>query len=247
MKKTVIVDELFDRLVGVLSERNMWISAAESCTGGLFAASIVRVPNASRVLSASFVTYSEEAKTKLVEAPEETIARYGVVSEEVAEAMAKGAAKAGHSDVGVGITGFAGPSGGTKEAPVGTVCFGFFVYGDVYTCTQYYCKRERNAIRESAVRLAAESLIEIIMSYPKEYMVHDGQACILDDCPICGVRHFIPVITEKETFEKNGKTCDVIQKHLYCPSADEYYDNGKMLNKNLTAIKAAYEKISGEK
>ena len=142
----------------------MTVSAAESCTGGLFAAAVVDVPDASQVLGYSFVTYSEQAKQELVGVPAETIARYGVVSEPVAEAMARGAARAGHAQVGVGITGIAGPSGGTADCPVGTVCFGIFVKGECRAFTARFGDLGRGAVRARAVAFAADRLTELLES-----------------------------------------------------------------------------------
>ncbi len=150
----------FEKLVRLLADRHMTVSAAESCTGGLFAASIVDVPDASKVLGYSFVTYSEEAKHALVGVPMEMIERFGVVCEPVAEAMARGAAGAGHADVGVGITGFAGPSGGTEDCPVGTVCFGVCVKGECRTYTVRFGNIGRNEVRRKAVAFACEKLTE---------------------------------------------------------------------------------------
>lgn len=152
----------FQKLVDLLIERRMTVSAAESCTGGAFAAGVVSVPDASRVLGFSFVTYSEAAKHELVGVPMETIEEYGVVSEEVADAMARGAAQAGHADVGVGITGFAGPAGGTEKAPVGTVCFGFYVKGDCRVYRRRFADLPRNEVRSLAVDFAADTLTELL-------------------------------------------------------------------------------------
>ncbi len=152
----------FQKLVDLLIERHMTVSAAESCTGGAFAAGVVSVPDASRVLGFSFVTYSEAAKHELVGVPMETIEEYGVVSEEVADAMARGAAQAGHADVGVGITGFAGPAGGTDKAPVGTVCFGFCVKGDCRVYRRRFADLPRNEVRALAVDFAADTLTELL-------------------------------------------------------------------------------------
>ena len=154
----------FERLVTLLAARGMTVSAAESCTGGLFAASLVDVPDASKVLGYSFVTYSEAAKRELVGVPAETIARYGVVSEPVAEAMARGAAKAGRAEAGVGITGVAGPTGGTADCPVGTVCFGIYVKGECRAFTARFGDIGRNAVRAKAAAFAAERLTELLES-----------------------------------------------------------------------------------
>lgn len=134
--QSVLTDEqgaacfaIAERVVNALIKHGLHISFAESCTGGLAAARIVDVPNASYVLDASFVTYANQAKVKFVNVAEESIAEHGVVSECVALSMAKGAAAAANAEIGVGISGIAGPSGGSPEKPVGTVCFGFYFGG----------------------------------------------------------------------------------------------------------------------
>ena len=113
-------EQVVDRLI----EKNYKISFAESCTGGLCCGTIVNVTNASKVLDMSFVTYANEAKVELLGVKADTILSHGVVSEEVAYEMAQGVAEKAGSQVGVGITGVAGPGGGTAKKPVGMVCFG---------------------------------------------------------------------------------------------------------------------------
>ncbi len=108
-------------VVALLAEQGKTIAAAESCTGGLIAKRLTDVPGASAVLNMSFVTYSNEAKHRLLGVPEELLGRYGAVSEQVARAMAEGVRRAAESSVGVGVTGIAGPDGGTPEKPVGLV------------------------------------------------------------------------------------------------------------------------------
>ncbi len=152
----------FDRLVALLIEKNYRVTAAESCTGGLFCAGVVSVADASKVFDRGFVTYSEAAKTALVGVPPEMIAGYGVVSEQTAAAMAKGACIKAGADVGVGITGFAGPSGGDQFAPLGTVCFGFCVGGSVSTARMDWGAIGRNSVREAAVRFACEKLCALL-------------------------------------------------------------------------------------
>lgn len=154
----------FNLLVQLLIQRNFRISAAESCTGGRFASAVIDVPDASRVLSASFITYSEEAKIALVGVQPEIISYYGVVSEEVARAMAQGAAAAGSADVGVGITGVAGPAGGTADCPVGTVCFGISIHGETRTYTCRFGNIGRNQVRDKAVAFAADQLIGFLQA-----------------------------------------------------------------------------------
>lgn len=139
------------QVVKMLMERGWHIAFAESCTGGLCAARLVDVPDASRVLDVSFVTYAERAKTKYLAVPPVLIEQFGVVSEAVARAMARGCAMRAGCEVAVGVTGYAGPSGGTPEAPVGTVCLGFYVHGEVTTCTCRFGAIGRGKVRAAAV------------------------------------------------------------------------------------------------
>ena len=113
--------ELPDVVAGLLRERKLTLAVAESCTGGLLSARLTEVPGASSFLERSFVTYSNRSKIEEVGVDAGLIERVGAVSEEVAAAMAAGARRVARTDIGVGITGIAGPDGGTPEKPVGLV------------------------------------------------------------------------------------------------------------------------------
>lgn len=113
------------RLYRLLASESLTIGTAESLTGGLIGGEITAFPGSSRVYSGGIISYSEELKGRLLGVEAEAIARYGVVSVEVAEAMARGALGATGSDVSVAVTGVAGPGGGSDETPVGTVCIAY--------------------------------------------------------------------------------------------------------------------------
>ena len=104
-------------------EGGLMLTTAESCTGGLVAAALTAVPGSSTVFERGFVTYSNTAKEELLGVPEDLISEHGAVSEQVARAMAEGALAHSRADISVSVTGIAGPSGGTKEKPVGLVHF----------------------------------------------------------------------------------------------------------------------------
>ncbi len=108
-------------VVSRLTERKQTISVTESLTGGMLASQIVDVPGASSVLNESYVTYSNEAKSRLLGVLPETLAAHGAVSEQCAREMAEGCRKAARSDWALSTTGIAGPDGGTPTKPVGTV------------------------------------------------------------------------------------------------------------------------------
>lgn len=120
----VFGDELTARageLIARCRAGHLMLATVESCTGGLIAGLITSVPGSSDVLDCGFVTYSNAAKTRMVGAPEELIARHGAVSEEVARAMAEGALVHSAADIAIAVTGVAGPGGGTALKPVGLV------------------------------------------------------------------------------------------------------------------------------
>lgn len=150
--------DIFRELVNVLIEKKYTIACAESCTGGMFTSKIVDIPDASKVLNASVVTYSNEAKVKYANVSEETLEKFGAVSEEVAAEMAKGIAEAENAEVGIAFSGIAGPSGGTEDKPVGTVCIGYYICGKVQTET-LHLKGERLKVRQASVEEAAKKLL----------------------------------------------------------------------------------------
>ena len=153
---------LEEQVVFLLQKRGFHISFAESCTGGMCSARLVSVASASAVFDAGVVTYANEAKIKYPGVKPETIEGYGVVSEPVAGQMAEGVAKAQNAQVGVGVSGIAGPTGGTATKPVGMVCFGFYVDGELTTVTKQFGDLGRNAVREAATEFVFEMLAELL-------------------------------------------------------------------------------------
>ncbi len=150
-----------ERVVRLLKEKNLRITAAESCTGGMIAGALVNVAGASDVFGESYVTYSNEAKQRLVGVRTETLEQFGAVSEQTAWEMAAGAARAAGADVALSSTGIAGPGGGTPQKPVGLVYIGCCVQGSVQVRKlRFYGSRMENRIRtvEEALRFAAEML-----------------------------------------------------------------------------------------
>lgn len=151
-----------ENVVELLKQKGFHIAFAESCTAGLAAARLVNVASASMVLDVSFVTYANEAKMRYVGVRAETLDAHGAVSEQVAGEMAEGVARAAEAAVGVGISGIAGPGGGSAEKPVGTVCFGFFVDGRLYTETCRFGDLGRQAVREAAVAWVYDRLLALL-------------------------------------------------------------------------------------
>lgn len=129
------------------------VTTAESCTGGGLAAAITAIAGSSAWFDLSVVTYSNEAKQRLLGVPAGLLQQYGAVSEQVAAAMAEGAMRLAAADWALSVTGIAGPAGATPGKPVGTVCFGMAHSGSVQTTVCYF-SGDRNAVRQQAACFA---------------------------------------------------------------------------------------------
>lgn len=130
----------------LMREKGLTVSAAESCTGGLFVKLITDFSGSSAVLNESYVTYANEAKVRLLGVDEEAIKRFGVVSAEVARSMAEGVRKRSGADIGVGITGIAGPTGATPDKPVGLV-YAAVSFGGETTVNELRLSGKRGEVR----------------------------------------------------------------------------------------------------
>ncbi len=139
-----------EEVIKELARRGWKLTAAESCTGGLFIAGMIDVPGASAVIDRSYITYANEAKESILGVSHDTLERYGAVSEETAREMAFGAAKAAGADAAVGITGIAGPDGGTAEKPVGLVYTGVYIDGKVFVMRRVHTGTRREIREKSA-------------------------------------------------------------------------------------------------
>ena len=150
-------------VVKLLKDRGLTISFAESCTGGLVSARLVSVPGASEVYQAGFVTYANEAKQKFLGVREETLFEHGAVSPETAAQMSEGVRRAAGADVGVGITGIAGPDGGTPEKPVGLVYISVS-YREETRVTEQHFSGNRAKVRERSVNAALDLVRRMILA-----------------------------------------------------------------------------------
>lgn len=130
-EKTAYEKTLEETVVELLSEKQLHVTTAESCTGGLIAGTLVNAAGASAVLNEGYVTYSNEAKERLLGVSHKTLETYGAVSEQTAKEMAQGAAKAANAEAALSATGIAGPGGGTEDKPVGLVYIGCYLNGKI--------------------------------------------------------------------------------------------------------------------
>ncbi|MCI8805282.1 MAG: competence/damage-inducible protein A [Clostridiales bacterium] len=149
---------LEEAVIKELVKRNLTLASAESCTGGLIAGKIVDYPGASEVFLDGVVSYSNESKVKRLGVSQETLDKYGAVSEETAREMAEGVIKAMDADVGVSSTGVAGPGGGTDEKPVGLIYVAVSIKGKT-TVKKLNLKGGRNKIRNRVVTEALTLLL----------------------------------------------------------------------------------------
>ena len=153
---------LEDAVVELLEEKSLTLTTAESCTAGLLAGRIMNVAGASKVYNEGYITYSNEAKERLLGVKHETLESFGAVSARTASEMAEGAAKAANSSASVSVTGIAGPDGGTGEKPVGLVYVGCQVNGKIRT-EEFRFTGNRAKNREYAVVRALTVLWEQLM------------------------------------------------------------------------------------
>ena len=148
-------------LVNILKNKGLTISFAESCTCGLLASKIGNVPGASSVFNESYVTYANASKMKILGVKRDTLENYGAVSWQTALEMSEGVRKISDSDIGIGITGIAGPGGGTKQKPVG------LVYISIATDNKHIYEKclfdgNRQSVRNQATNKALKMIINIL-------------------------------------------------------------------------------------
>lgn len=147
-----------EEIIGImLKKQGLSLAVAESCTGGMLGETITSVPGSSDYFKGGIISYDGEIKEKLLGVPHETIIKYGQVSEEVARAMAEGVREKCSSDIGIGITGIAGPDGGSKDKPVGLV---YIALSDIrqIVVQKHHLRKDRHTIRLRSVRKALNML-----------------------------------------------------------------------------------------
>ena len=159
---THLAAEPLTRMLGAaLKARDLMLVLAESCTGGLASAAITEIPGSSAWFDRGFVTYSNAAKIEMLGVSAETLEKFGAVSEETAREMALGAIKHSKAQVAISITGIAGPSGGTPEKPVGTVCFAW-KFDDNIVSTTKKISGNRQQIRHLSAETALREMLKLL-------------------------------------------------------------------------------------
>ena len=154
-----LIRSLASQLGRQLLARNFMVATAESCTGGLVAASLTEIAGSSAWFERGFVTYSNHAKVEMLGVAPDLIESHGAVSEDVARAMAEGALLESRAQLAVAITGVAGPGGGTRDKPVGTVCFAWVEMEQPAQSETMHFAGDRTGVREQSVRHALGGLL----------------------------------------------------------------------------------------
>ena len=149
-------------LVRLLTKKKLKLSVAESCTGGMLASSITSISGASKIFNLGLVTYSNQAKIRILRVNKNIIKKYGAVSNECCKAMVQNLSKISKSKINVSITGIAGPSGGSKEKPVGLVYIGIKKGKTLLIKENQFKSKNRNLIQKSTVRNAIKIISKII-------------------------------------------------------------------------------------
>ena len=153
--------QIEEKIARLCISQGVTVSTAESCTGGLVAGTLINAPGISAVYKEGYITYSNEAKEKLLQVPANILETYGAVSSETAAAMAEGCKNAAGSDFAVSTTGIAGPGGGTAQKPVGLVYIGCYGKDRVRTWKKQY-SGSRMEVRTQAVADALLLLYEML-------------------------------------------------------------------------------------
>ena len=153
--------KLSQKLVKLLSKKRLKISLAESCTGGLLSSSITSIGGSSKVFTLGLITYSNQAKIKILKVPKIIIMKHGAVSYETCLSMVKNLNEISKTNISVSITGVAGPKGGTKQKPVGLVYIGIKKGNKTLVKKFLFKNKKRNSIQKSTVNRA----LNLILSF----------------------------------------------------------------------------------
>ena len=151
-----------EKLHKKLIKKNITLSAAESCTGGLLSSKFTRLSGSSKYFQMGLVTYSNNAKIKILKVNKKIIKKYGSVSPECCEAMVQGLSKISKSKINISITGIAGPNGGTKDKPVGLVYIGLTKRNKTIVSKNFFKKKDRKSIQNKTVEKCIKLIQDII-------------------------------------------------------------------------------------
>ena len=154
--------KLSQKIVKLLKRKRLKLSVVESCTGGMLSGAITSVSGSSKVFTMGLVTYSNQSKNRLLKVPKQIIKKYGAVSVQCCFSMVNNLSKISKNNVAVSITGIAGPSGGTKQKPVGLVYIGIKRANKVKINRYLFKNKGRSNIQKAAVKKSLELILSIL-------------------------------------------------------------------------------------
>jgi PncC family amidohydrolase len=138
-----------EQLAKILIDKKLTISTTESCTGGALSAKLTSISGSSAYFECGLITYSNQSKMNLLNVQKNTLNNFGAVSEPIVKEMLLGLIKKSNTNIGVSISGIAGPNGGSVEKPVGMVCFGFYINKKVQTTTEQFSGNREEIVIKS--------------------------------------------------------------------------------------------------
>ena len=159
------INVLLERIAAALSQYDLMLTTAESCTGGGVAQALTSVPGSSHWFERGFVTYSNRAKEEMLGVPDHLLLEYGAVSEQTVRAMAEGALRHSYAQISLAITGIAGPGGGVLDKPVGTVWLAWAALGQETRCHRAHFQGNRDQVRSQAVLAALQGVLDVLAGW----------------------------------------------------------------------------------
>jgi len=156
------MNDFSSKVVRILTKKKLTVSFAESCTGGLLASTITSISGSSKVFNMGLITYSNNAKVKLLKVPKKTITKYGAVSHETCLSMVENLSKISKSNISISITGIAGPNGGTKQKPVGLVYVGLKKGRKTIIKKNLFKNKGRIFIQKATVKKVLKMVMNIV-------------------------------------------------------------------------------------
>lgn len=162
------MDTLATQIGALLKAHGLMLATAESCTGGGVAQAVTEIAGSSAWFERGFITYSNESKQQMLGVREATLNQHGAVSEMAVREMVAGALQHSTAQVALAVSGIAGPGGGTADKPVGTVWFAWGIKNGETCAQRYQLDGNRNEVRDQAVQIALQGIINLLNSFTKE-------------------------------------------------------------------------------
>ena len=156
------MNDFSSKVIRILTKKKLTVSFAESCTGGLLASTLTSISGSSKVFNMGLITYSNNAKVKLLKVPKKTITKYGAVSHETCLSMVENLSKISKSNISISITGIAGPNGGTKQKPVGLVYVGLKKGRKTIIKKNLFKNKGRIFIQKATVKKVLKMVMNIV-------------------------------------------------------------------------------------